>query len=271
MSSSVTVSSGPGADPPEVAGSGDRLLAMMRRRSSDDPITHVERVPARAGITTDWPGWVPAELRAALGRRGVEAPWKHQAEAAELAFAGRHVVIATGTASGKSLAYQLPALATLLADPRATVLYLAPTKALAADQVRARRRAGAGGHPPRLLRRGHPPRRAGLDPAPLPVRAHQPGHAAPRHPARQRAVDRLPAPALLRRRRRVPHVPGGLRLARGARAAAAAPPVRAVRPPGPRAQPAVRPAPPDRTGLRARLGDLRRSGRDRRAPHRSCR
>ena len=46
-------------------------------------------------------------------------------------------MVATGTASGKSLAYQLPALATLLADPRATVLYLAPTKALAADQLRA--------------------------------------------------------------------------------------------------------------------------------------
>ena len=72
-----------------------------------------------------------------LARRGVTAPWRHQAEAAELAYAGQHVVVATGTASGKSLAYQLPALATLLADPRATVLYLAPTKALAADQLRA--------------------------------------------------------------------------------------------------------------------------------------
>ena len=47
------------------------------------------------------------------------------------------MVVATGTASGKSLAYQLPGLATLLADPRATVLYLSPTKALAADQLRA--------------------------------------------------------------------------------------------------------------------------------------
>ena len=46
-------------------------------------------------------------------------------------------MVATGTASGKSLAYQLPALAALLADPRATALYLAPTKALAADQLRA--------------------------------------------------------------------------------------------------------------------------------------
>jgi DEAD/DEAH box helicase domain-containing protein len=80
---------------------------------------------------------VPAELRAALADQGVVAPWRHQAEAADHAYAGRHVVIATGTASGKSLAYQLPALATLLTDPRATALYLAPTKALAADQLRS--------------------------------------------------------------------------------------------------------------------------------------
>ena len=51
--------------------------------------------------------------------------------------AGRDVVVATGTASGKSLAYQLPVLATFAADPRATALYLSPTKALAADQLRA--------------------------------------------------------------------------------------------------------------------------------------
>jgi DEAD/DEAH box helicase domain-containing protein len=57
-------------------------------------------------------------------------------EAAELAWADRSVVLATGTASGKSLAYQLPVLSALLADERATALYLSPTKALAADQLR---------------------------------------------------------------------------------------------------------------------------------------
>ncbi|NES13246.1 DEAD/DEAH box helicase [Micromonospora sp. PPF5-17] len=113
------------------------MLRRLRLRHATDPVTHVERVPARAGEPAPWPEWAPAELRAALARRGVVAPWRHQAEAAELAYAGEHVVVATGTASGKSLAYQLPALATLLADPRATVLYLAPTKALAADQLRA--------------------------------------------------------------------------------------------------------------------------------------
>src|SRR3712207_5782773 len=49
----------------------------------------------------------------------------------------RSVVVATGTASGKSLVYQLPVLARFAADRRATALYLAPTKALAADQLRA--------------------------------------------------------------------------------------------------------------------------------------
>lgn len=62
------------------------------------------------------------------------SPWRHQAEAASLAWAGRQVVVATGTASGKSLAYQLPALSRLPTDPHATALY-PPTKVLAADVV----------------------------------------------------------------------------------------------------------------------------------------
>ena len=64
-------------------------------------------------------------------------PWTHQVDAATLAYTGRHVVVATGTASGKSLAYQLPVLTALPADPKATALYLSPTKALGADQLRS--------------------------------------------------------------------------------------------------------------------------------------
>ncbi|MFD1081451.1 DEAD/DEAH box helicase [Micromonospora andamanensis] len=113
------------------------MLRRLRQRHPADPLTHIERVPPRAGVPAPWPSWTPEDLRAAYARRGVTTPWRHQAEAAGLAYDRRHVVVATGTASGKSMAYQLPALATLLADPRATVLYLAPTKALAADQLRA--------------------------------------------------------------------------------------------------------------------------------------
>ncbi|HEY4703067.1 MAG TPA: DEAD/DEAH box helicase, partial [Streptosporangiaceae bacterium] len=84
-----------------------------------------------------WPCWVPDQLRESLIAAGVAAPWVHQVAVAELARADRHVVVATGTASGKSLAYQLPVLTHLLDDEQATALYLAPTKALGADQIRA--------------------------------------------------------------------------------------------------------------------------------------
>ncbi|KRV47578.1 helicase [Wenjunlia vitaminophila] len=80
---------------------------------------------------------------AAVRTRGVERLWEHQARAAAAALEGRSVVVATGTASGKSLAYLLPVLSCLLDGAQApngrgaTALYLAPTKALAADQRRS--------------------------------------------------------------------------------------------------------------------------------------
>lgn len=105
--------------------------------SDDGPLRHVVSLPARAGDPVPWPEWVAAPVREAFARRGVSAPWRHQAEAAALAHAGRDVVVATGTASGKSLVYQSAVLSRFIADPRATALYLSPTKALAADQLRA--------------------------------------------------------------------------------------------------------------------------------------
>ncbi|MDT4891271.1 MAG: box helicase protein [Pseudonocardiales bacterium] len=113
----------------------DRLVLGLP--PGDEPLTHVERLPAREGVRAQWPGWVPDVLRERLDACGIEAPWVHQVAVAEAARAGRSVVIATGTASGKSLAYQLPALAALLGDDRARVLYLSPTKALAGDQLRS--------------------------------------------------------------------------------------------------------------------------------------
>ena len=119
----------------------DLLSLVASGASRADRVLHVEHLPARAGRPTAWPSWADAELVAALAGRGIVAPWQHQADAAELAHAGTHVVIATGTASGKSLAYLLPVLSDLAAgDPavrRPTALYLSPTKALAADQLAA--------------------------------------------------------------------------------------------------------------------------------------
>jgi DEAD/DEAH box helicase domain-containing protein len=72
----------------------------------------------------------------ALAEIGISSAWSHQADVADLAWAGSSVVVSTGTASGKSLGYLLPAL-TAAVQTTGTTLYLAPTKALAADQLRA--------------------------------------------------------------------------------------------------------------------------------------
>ena len=100
-------------------------------------LRHVAEISPRAAQPRDWPAWVDADVRTALQGRGISVPWSHQVQAADLAHAGRDVVISTGTASGKSLAFQLPILAALSADPRARALYLSPTKALGHDQLRS--------------------------------------------------------------------------------------------------------------------------------------
>ncbi|QFZ16317.1 DEAD/DEAH box helicase [Saccharothrix syringae] len=113
----------------------DRVLAGVP--TGESPLTHAEELPPRPARPVPWPSWVPGEVTSALVARGVVEPWRHQVEVAEHARSGRHVVVATGTASGKSLAYQLPVLSALAADPKATALYLSPTKALGADQLRS--------------------------------------------------------------------------------------------------------------------------------------
>jgi len=114
------------------------LDPLVRDPRMRDRVTHVEQVPPRRERTADWPAWVPDLVRDRLGLAGVTRPWIHQATAADLAWSGQSVVVATGTASGKSLAYQLPLLSAAV-ESDATALYLAPTKALAADQLRALR------------------------------------------------------------------------------------------------------------------------------------
>jgi DEAD/DEAH box helicase domain-containing protein len=122
-----------------LASFGSELLAVALAGTAggEHPVRHVAELPARGGRPSDWPEWAEPEVVRAFADRGITRPWQHQRAAADLAHAGRHVVISTGTASGKSLAYQLPILNALATDPRARVLYLSPTKALGHDQLRA--------------------------------------------------------------------------------------------------------------------------------------
>jgi DEAD/DEAH box helicase domain-containing protein len=131
------------AQPAAAAPSPDGLLSRLAEGTGPDGVpraervTHVEHVPARAGRRADWPAWTAPLLVDRLRLAGVERPWEHQVQAAELVRGGSSVVVATGTASGKSLAYLLPVLTALLEDDRASAIYLSPTKALATDQLRA--------------------------------------------------------------------------------------------------------------------------------------
>src|SRR5579859_1104628 len=108
---------------------------ILRRGARSGRLMHVEEIAARPGEGVPWPQWVPGEITRAFSRAGVSRPWAHQAAMAEHARRGNSVIIATPAASGKSLGYLLPALTAVLGG--STVLYLAPTRALAADQVRA--------------------------------------------------------------------------------------------------------------------------------------
>jgi DEAD/DEAH box helicase domain-containing protein len=117
---------------------GELLATALAGTDSDEhPLRHVAELPAHQGTPTAWPLWAPEDVVSAFAARGVSAPWSHQARAATLAHDGRHVVVSTGTASGKSLAYQLPILCALATDRRARALYLSPTKALGHDQLRS--------------------------------------------------------------------------------------------------------------------------------------
>ena len=100
-------------------------------------IVHVERIPPRAAVCADLECPLPPQLQGVLAAQGIERLYTHQAQAIDEARTGHHVIVATGTASGKTLCYNVPVLEALLADPLARALYLYPTKALAQDQLRA--------------------------------------------------------------------------------------------------------------------------------------
>ena len=104
-------------------------------RDDDRLVTQTSQHP-RPAREAAIPDELHPEVAEALRARGIERLWAHQAEALHAAWAGP-TIVTTGTASGKSLCFQLPTLDTLCRDARARALYLYPTKALAQDQSRA--------------------------------------------------------------------------------------------------------------------------------------
>ena len=117
------------SDPDPIARLADQLKAKYRGRITGELIT-----PARPGRYAPLPPGLDPRLCAALAARGVDRLFSHQAQAWEALSAGRHTVVVTPTASGKTLCYNLPVLQAVL-NGQAKALYLFPTKALAQDQV----------------------------------------------------------------------------------------------------------------------------------------
>lgn len=114
----------------------DSLIQLWRTDSQTAPNLVVWRtVPPRPAETRPFPDELPAALRDALSRRGMTSLFSYQAHAWAQVRAGKNLVLATGTASGKTLAYNLPVIAALMSNPQERALYLFPTKALAQDQL----------------------------------------------------------------------------------------------------------------------------------------
>ncbi|NOH01056.1 MAG: DEAD/DEAH box helicase [Chloroflexi bacterium] len=112
------------------------LLDFWKRDADTAPNIFAWRTsPPRPAQTHPFPDDLPVPLREALSTRKISLLYSHQVTAWTHARAGRNLILATGTASGKTLAYNLPVLAKMLEDPQARALYLFPTKALAQDQL----------------------------------------------------------------------------------------------------------------------------------------
>jgi DEAD/DEAH box helicase domain-containing protein len=116
----------------------DRLAPDRQLGRPDTPdlrVTAVRRLPAVAAQYAPFPETLDARLIGALRARGISQLYTHQACAVDHALSGRHVVVTTPTASGKTLCYNAPVLHKILQDPSSRALYLFPTKALAQDQL----------------------------------------------------------------------------------------------------------------------------------------
>jgi DEAD/DEAH box helicase domain-containing protein len=115
--------------------------ALLESGRSDERLVHDDVYDGRAARLVSIPPELSWNVAAALEAAGIKHLYAHQADALQKAFDGP-TIITTGTASGKSLCFQLPTLEVLTSDRHARALYLYPTKALAQDQARALQRFG---------------------------------------------------------------------------------------------------------------------------------
>ena len=102
-----------------------------------EELAYLTTLPAHAARLAPLPDDVHPKVREALARQGITKLYAHQAEAWDAARRGGNLIVTTGTASGKTLAFNLPVLDALAREPKNRALYLYPTKALAQDQARA--------------------------------------------------------------------------------------------------------------------------------------
>src|SRR6187402_3392387 len=102
-----------------------------------EELAYRTEIPARRADVVPIPDGLHPTLLESLANLGLDGVYRHQAEAFHAAERGEHIVVSTGTASGKTLAFNLPVLNALAEEPKLRALYLYPTKALAQDQARA--------------------------------------------------------------------------------------------------------------------------------------
>ena len=110
--------------------------AFLESLDAQDSLVHVRELPARTVEPEPFPSGLPEIVRQRLGLIGVTGLFAHQRRALELVRSGSNVIVATGTASGKTLVYDLAFATEAVDGTKATALYLFPTKALARDQLR---------------------------------------------------------------------------------------------------------------------------------------
>jgi DEAD/DEAH box helicase domain-containing protein len=117
--------------------------AFLSRLTADpalaESLAHVREIPAREPVIEPFPDDLPEVLRGRLELLGVTGLYPHQRAGLDVLRAGGDLILASGTASGKSLVYQAVAAEAALTQPRSTALFLFPTKALARDQLRGLR------------------------------------------------------------------------------------------------------------------------------------